>query len=119
MYKNQVTAEAIPKTHRQTAPQRSPQERKKTRSRPVAVPKTAKIKFLGVAFCAFALAMLTVAHFAFVAQLNFQISQLENELEELHNEKNHLEMKIVELKSHQRIEQYAKEELEMKRPESK
>ncbi|WP_158212319.1 septum formation initiator family protein [Natranaerobius trueperi] len=116
MYKNQLTAEAAPKRRQNLNKQSDPVRKTKTRRRSKTVPKLAKAKAVGICVGGVLLALLTVAHFALVAQLNYQISQLERELEQIENQKAHLEMKITEKQSYERIERYAREELNMKKP---
>ncbi len=115
LYKNKLTAEAIPQTRRQNIPRQRPQNKPVKKRQPVTVPLSVKLKCTGVAFCGFALAIATVAHFAFISQLNSEITTMENNLDKIQNQNSQLEMKTVELRSAQRLEQYAKEELDMKR----
>ena len=67
----------------------------------------------------FALCLLTVAQFALLADLNYQVNQLERELEGHQQQKEQLQMKAIELESLDRIERYATEELNMEKPKDK
>ena len=116
LYKNHITAEAIANPQRRAVPQQQPRREKTVRHKQSKSLKLAKVKTCAVALSGLLLALATVAQFAFISQLNYQVSQKEQELNQLENYQQQLEVKIMELKSHERIEKYATEELDLKRP---
>lgn len=121
MARKNITAEAIPYPKRREVYKPYPSTQpvtKETGTEKETASNNAKskLKVAGLGTGMFLLALLTVAQFAFVTHYNYEVNQLEQKKEKLQDEKQRLEMKAVELKSHERIEHIAREELNMKRP---
>ncbi len=105
----------VPTPHRRSPARKDPNSPTGERELPTSKPRSS-YKALGFGIGVFLLALLTVAQFAFLTHYNYEVNQLEQKKESLQKEKQQLEMQAIELKSHERIDRLAREELDMKKP---
>lgn len=75
-----------------------------------------KLKPVVIYLAFFAAGILLVAHSAYISYTNYQVMQYEQKLEDLNNQKNYLELKVLEQKSPARLEEIATENLKMVNP---
>jgi cell division protein FtsL len=88
-------------------------EKKRSRARRAA----RKLGMLGTVAAAALVAILLVAHYTYVVQLTYQIDYRSAELRALQEEQQHLKLDIASLRSPERLEKIALEELGLKYPD--
>lgn len=88
-------------------------EKKRSRVRRAA----RKLGMLGTVAAAALVAILLVAHYTYVVQLTYQIDYRSAELRALQEEQQHLKLDIASLRSPERLEKIALEELGLKYPD--
>ena len=98
-------------------PQKEPSYEESQEKRKGILVRLDKIKPLVLYLFFFSAGLLLVAQSAHISQINNQIIQQENRLDSLYNKKNYLEMKVIEQKSPERLEEIALENLKMENPD--
>src|SRR5690554_2461508 len=97
--------------HQEVLPQPKTQQKKKKNYR------RSRLMVIGLVVLLFIFSLYVVSCYIQVAVLGYNIVRTERELEELQTEINRLELDIEKLRSLERIENIALNELNMKKPE--